>query len=126
MALGYINNHSGSEASLEHLAAYAKTSISNLRTIFKKEMGISPGAFVTAHRLKVAKYNLAMTSIRINELADVCGFQSVYALSHFFKKNVGMSPLAWRKKNQQGANIRNKTEDRLGSVHFHKREKVRF
>jgi len=67
--LGYINNHSGSEASLEKLAAYAKTSISNLRTLFKKEMGISPGAFVAAHRLKVAQYNLAMTSIRVDELA---------------------------------------------------------
>ena len=52
------------------------------------------------HRLKVAQYNLAMTSRRVDEIARLCGFESVYAFSHFFKKHIGTSPLAWRKVNR--------------------------
>jgi AraC-like DNA-binding protein len=101
-ALRYINNHGGRNASLAAMAAEAKTSVSNLRLLFKKEMGCSPGQFAAMHRLKVAQYNLAMTSKRVKELAELCGFQSVYAFSLFFKKHTGQSPLAWRKSNRTG------------------------
>ena len=100
-ALRCINNHGG-RASLAAMAAEAKTSVSNLRLLFKKEMGCSPGQFAAMHRLKVAQYNLAMTSKRVKELAELCGFQSVYAFSLFFKKHTGQSPLAWRKNNRTG------------------------
>ena len=83
------------------MAAEAKTSISNLRLLFKKELGRSPGQFIAMHRLKVAQYNLAMTSQRVDEIARLCGFESVYAFSHFFKKHTGTSPLAWRKVNSR-------------------------
>ena len=99
-ALRYINNHTGRNTSLAKMAAEAKTSVSNLRLLFKKELGRAPGQFVAMHRLKVAQYNLAMTSMRVDEVAQICGFQSVYAFSHFFKKHTGMSPLAWRKVNR--------------------------
>ena len=100
-ALRYINSHSGSPASLADLAAAAKTSISNLRLRFRKELGKAPGQFVALHRLKVAQYHLAMTSERVEEIARSCGFESVYAFSHFFKKHTGQSPLAWRKVNSR-------------------------
>ena len=99
--LRYINNHTGQNTSLAAMAAEAKTSISNLRLLFKKEMGCSPGQFAAMHRLKVAQYNLAMTSLRVDEIARLCGFESVYAFSHFFKKHTGTSPLGWRKVNSR-------------------------
>lgn len=99
-ALRHINHRSGRNTSLADMAAEAKTSVSNLRLLFKKELGRAPGQFVAMHRLKVAQYNLAMTSMRVDEVAQICGFQSVYAFSHFFKKHTGMSPLAWRKINR--------------------------
>ena len=99
--LRYINNHTGQNTSLAAMAAEAKTSISNLRLLFKKELGRGPGQFIAMHRLKVAQYNLAMTSLRVDEIARLCGFESVYAFSHFFKKHTGTSPLAWRKVNSR-------------------------
>ena len=99
-ALNHINHRSGRNTSLADMAAEAKTSVSNLRLLFKKELGRAPGQFVAMHRLKVAQYNLAMTSMRVDEVAQLCGFQSVYAFSHFFKKHTSMSPLAWRKVNR--------------------------
>ena len=99
-ALRYINKHFGNNTSLTAMAAEAKTSVSNLRLLFKKELGRAPGQFVAMHRLKVAQYNLTMTSLRVDEIARLCGFQSVYAFSHFFKKHTGSSPLSWRKANR--------------------------
>lgn len=94
-ALYYIN--SKPNASLAELAHFAKTSVSNLRLRFKKEMGCPPGEFMTLHRLKIARYHLTNTEMRIDEMAQLCGFASSYAFSHFFKKHTGVSPLAWRK-----------------------------
>ena len=82
---------------LAELAAHAKTGVSNLRFRFKQELGTSPGAFIASHRLKIAEYHLAMTNMRIEEITQLCKFQSSYAFSHFFKKHKGISPLAWRK-----------------------------
>ena len=98
--LRYINNHTGQNISLAAMAAEAKTSISNLRLLFQKELGSAPGRFAAMHRLKFAQYNLAMTFQRVDEIARLCGFESVYAFSHFFKKHTGTSPLAWRKANR--------------------------
>ena len=106
-ALKYINSHSGRNASLAAMAAEAKTSVSNLRLLFRKELGCPPGRFAAEHRMKVARYNLAMTSMRVEELAALCGFRSVYAFSHFFKKHTGMSPLAWRKRHREPEDQKN-------------------
>lgn len=94
-ALYYIN--SKPDASLSDLAHFANTSVSNLRFKFKKEMGYPPGEFIARHRLKIAKYHLTESNMRIDEMAQLCGFSSGYAFSHFFKKHTNMSPLAWRK-----------------------------
>lgn len=95
-ALYLIN--SKPNVSLEDMAHYACTSVSNLRSKFKKEMGYPPGEFIARHRLKIAKYNLRENSMRIDDIAQLCGFSSSYAFSHFFKKHTAMSPLEWRKK----------------------------
>lgn len=100
-ALNYI--HYNLDASLQDIARYSKTSVSNLRFKFKKEIGMSPGKFIANYRLKIAKYNLSTTEKRIDELADLCGFQSGYAFSHFFHKHTGLSPLSWRKKNKKSS-----------------------
>lgn len=97
-ALNYIYHNL--DAALPDIAKYAKTSVSNLRLKFKKEMGIPPGVFIANYRLEIAKYNLSTVNMRIDELAELCGFQSGYAFSHFFKKHTGLSPLAWRKQNK--------------------------
>ena len=97
-ALNYI--HYNLDASLQDIARFVNTSVSNLRFKFKNEIGLPPGEFIADYRMKIAKYNLATTDKRIDELAELCGFQSGYAFSHFFKKHTGLSPLAWRKENK--------------------------
>lgn len=95
-ALKYIISNQGTTITLENLAHAARCSSSNLRLLFKKEIGMSPGAYIINFKLKLAENCLLRSSMKIEEIAETCGFQSIYAFSHFFKKKKGMSPLAWK------------------------------
>ncbi|OGV50507.1 MAG: hypothetical protein A2017_01335 [Lentisphaerae bacterium GWF2_44_16] len=96
MAIQYINNNLhnifGNEAIAEHL----KVSESNLRLIFRSEMGISLGRYISNLRLDAAKHRLLNTNMNIEATAHSCGYNSIYAFSHFFKKKMGLSPLQFR------------------------------
>ena len=99
-ALSYIHSHLGRSISLAELARCAHTSVSTLRQHFTAEMGVPPGLFITRHRLEIAKTHLLRSNIRVDELAQLCGFRSIHSFSHFFKKHTGLSPLAWKKANR--------------------------
>jgi AraC-like DNA-binding protein len=42
---------------------------------------------------------LRTRELRINEIADMLGYDSIYAFSRFFSAKAGMSPTAFRKNN---------------------------
>ena len=97
----YISDHQGENITLDELAKVAHCGASNLRLLFKKEIGVSPGAYITDFKLKIAQNCLARSTMKIEEIAETCGFQSIYAFSHFFKKKTGLSPLAWKNSHLQ-------------------------
>ena len=96
-AINWIRRHPREIVSLQQIASHAHTSVSNLRQIFKKETGTTVGKYMSERRIKMAKYHLMMTTSSLENIAEACGFSSVYAFCHFFRKNVGMPPGAFRK-----------------------------
>ncbi|MBR6374464.1 MAG: helix-turn-helix transcriptional regulator [Victivallales bacterium] len=96
-AINWIRRHPCEIVSLQHIASHAHTSVSNLRQIFKRETGMTIGKYMSERRVKMAKYHLMMTTSSLENIAELCGFSSVYAFCHFFRKNVGMPPGAFRK-----------------------------
>ena len=96
-AINLIRRHSHEMVSLQNIASYAHTSVSTLRQIFKKETGMTIGKYMSERRVKMAKYHLMMTTSSLEYIAESCGFSSVYAFCHFFRKNVGMPPGAFRR-----------------------------
>lgn len=96
--LSFIHKHIGRQFSLEDLAENARISLSTLRLHFKKETGSTIGGYISTQKLEVAKSYLQQSNISLSELAKLCGFQSIYAFSHFFKRNTGVSPLNWKKR----------------------------
>ena len=86
---------------IKSIAEKIQMSESNLRLRFRKENGISLGKFLQQHKLEIALYRLQYTRQNIGEIAKVCGYDSPFSFSRFFKKQMGISPLQWRQLQQK-------------------------
>lgn len=94
----YINDNLSKSFDIQKIADHLYVSESNLRLIFRKEMGLSLGKYIASKRLESAKYHLLRTNMSIEEIALECGYETIYAFSHFFKKNTGIAPGYYRHK----------------------------
>ena len=69
---------------------------SHLRTRFRASCGVSLGKHMRELRLERACGLLRMTTARISEIADQCGFSSLFSFSRAFRVRHGLSPKAYR------------------------------
>ncbi len=95
-AIRYINENLNRPICNRDIARKLNMSESNLRRRFAAEIGQPLKSYVSKQRLDLACYYLRETFSRIDEIADLCGFSSVFAFSHFFKKSTGMAPVKYR------------------------------
>jgi AraC-like DNA-binding protein len=82
---------------VDELARALAISTSHLRTRFRASCGISLGRHLRRLRLERACGLLRLSRDRVSEIAEACGFNSVYAFSRAFRRAYGMSPLAYRR-----------------------------
>ena len=95
-AIRFINENLNRQISNQDIADELNMSESNLRRRFRAEIGQSLKNYIDKQRLELAKYYLRETLMRIDEIAALCGFASVFAFSHFFKHQTGIPPLRFR------------------------------
>ena len=72
-----------------------------LRGYFRRRMGLPLGRFMLELRLARAKRLLIETAQPVSDIADACGWGSLYAFSRSFKAHCGLSPTAYRKEKQR-------------------------
>ena len=82
--------------SIHQLAAALGESESHLRAKFRRATGGSLGRHLRQLRLQKACQLLHTTGLNITEVAERCGFDSVYSFSRAFKTGCGVSPRAYR------------------------------
>lgn len=85
---------------IKSIASQMNMSESNLRLRFRKENGISLGSYLKAQKLELAKYRLQYTRQPLSEIGKICGYDSVFSFSRFFKNASGIAPLKYRQKFQ--------------------------
>jgi AraC-like DNA-binding protein len=85
-----------SAPSIRELAGDLGMSPSNLRTRFRASCGVSLGRHMRTLRLERASGLLRMSTIRISEIAEQCGFASVFSFSRAFKHHYGVAPTGFR------------------------------
>jgi AraC family transcriptional regulator, arabinose operon regulatory protein len=75
---------------------------SQLRRLFVARYGLSPGAWLMRLRLERARDLLTTTDLPVGAVAQACGYADPFWFSRAFRREVGISPQAWRGKRLHG------------------------
>lgn len=94
----YIEKNFGSAITVDKLAEIAHLSKYHFTRIFKRLTGYSPYHYITNYRINHSKLLLAVSDKTVNEISLICGFSSVSNYIAQFKKQVGVTPELYRKK----------------------------
>ena len=101
-AMEYLNEHfSNPDLNNSMLSEIAGISEIYFRELFRESYGMSPKQFVLDMRLNLAQQLLSETNDSIGEIAERCGFTSVYYFSRFFHKTMGKTPTEYRRENRK-------------------------
>lgn len=87
----------GELVSVKEIARALGISVSHLRARFRASCGVSLGRHLRRLRLEKACGLLRLGQSRVTEVAENCGFASIYSFSRAFRSAYGVSPLAYRR-----------------------------
>ena len=104
----------GTTDGIAGIAARVGLSESHLRNRFREATGVSLGRFIMTDRFRRAELLLAREDMRIGEIAETCGFSSLYAFSRAFSTHAGESPTEFRKKSREGGAAPERKKSRRG------------
>ena len=82
------------------LAQMSHISESYLRKQFHRQYHTTPKQYILELRLQKAKLLLSDTHCSVTEVAEACGFSSVYHFCRAFKEKVGMTPTQYARQNK--------------------------
>ncbi len=91
-----IEDQLAENLSLTDLAGITGFSIPHFCRAFRQSMDCSPYAYIIRRRIERAKDHLRHTAVTITEIALSCGFSDSSHFSNIFRREVGMTPLAYR------------------------------
>lgn len=97
-AVRYISEHAHEGINVESVLNQVPLSRRMLERRFRKAVG--RGLFAEIRRVQIERIKmlLANTDKTLEAAADECGFKSVSRMSALIKKDIGMTPGAWRKQ----------------------------
>ena len=100
-ALDYIRAHYADDIRVEDIARHVGLSREGLRRAFKNSIGSPPGPILRKHRLDAAKKLLTTTDLKIESVALQAGMRDATRLCCTFRRELGLSPAAYRRKNAE-------------------------
>jgi YesN/AraC family two-component response regulator len=95
-AMAYVHEHYADPISRSDLARHVALSDDYLTFCFRKELGVTPIAYLHRYRVNQAKQLLTQTSKSITEIALEVGFSDSSYFGRIFQREVGVSPQAYR------------------------------
>lgn len=99
-AVAYFHKHLHESIQMEKVAAAACMSRAKFFRLFKVYYGQSPARFLADLRLERARNYLRKRNWSIAQIASHCGFENSAHFSTAFKRNMGLSPLQYRQRQQ--------------------------
>lgn len=93
----YLEEHYQQKIQLDEIANELYISKYHLSHAFKQVTGVTIVDYLSAVRMRHARYMLATKNIRVAEVAERAGFQSLSHFNRTFRSQTGMTPLQYRK-----------------------------
>jgi AraC-like DNA-binding protein len=84
------------KVTVSDLAKAAMCSPTHLRRLFQKAIGMSPKEWLLERRLQKAAQLLQTTDKTVQQIADICGFESLSHFIRYFKAKFGTTPSQYR------------------------------
>jgi signal transduction histidine kinase/AraC-like DNA-binding protein/ActR/RegA family two-component response regulator len=94
--MAYIHGHYAEPVSRVDLARHVALSEDYLTACFRREMGVTPITYLNRYRVHQARQLLTHTSKSVTEIALEVGFSDSGYFSRVFRREVGVSPEAYR------------------------------
>jgi AraC family transcriptional regulator of arabinose operon len=92
-----LDNNIYSQINLKEIGNILFISTAQIIKIFKREYGKTPHEYLIEKRIITSTILLKSTNLSINQISDQLNFADQHYFSNVFKKNVGVSPLNYRK-----------------------------
>ena len=97
-ALNAMHAHPARPWTLETLAREANTSRSVLAERFQQLVGVAPMQYLAQWRMTVAAHLLCRSDAPLARIAEDVGYQTDTAFSRAFRREFGVPPAAWRRR----------------------------
>ena len=95
--IAYMKDNISEQMTLTEMADYAELSVSRFSEIFKEQTGHSPVDFYIHIKIQRASQMLISTSLKIKDIALICGWANPFYFSRSFKQINGYPPKVYRK-----------------------------
>lgn len=96
--MDFIETHFVDEITVKRLAEIADISVPHFNRRFRQLLRLSPMEYILSFRVQEVQRLLTTTDQSIGEIAMASGFYDQSHCAKRFKKVVGMTPLAYRRK----------------------------
>jgi transcriptional regulator GlxA family with amidase domain len=95
-AQAWVVEHPEEDLSVEALASRANMSTRNFARVFRREVGMTPAAYVETVRVERAQRELETTRASVDSIAHSCGFGTPETMRRAFRRRVGVGPTEYR------------------------------
>ena len=95
-SIDIMMNSSQRKIQIGELARHVGLSEPHFRHLFKEQTGVTPKHFQLQLKVHAAMNLLKESSLRVVEISERCGFESLSSFNRQFKRFTGYSPRHWR------------------------------
>ncbi|MGW5335396.1 GlxA family transcriptional regulator [Streptomyces bauhiniae] len=88
---------------LRDLAEREAMSVRTFTRRFREEVGVSPGQWLTAQRVELARQLLESTDLSVDQVARDAGFGTAQSMRRHLQQALGVTPTAYRRTFRAGA-----------------------
>ncbi len=88
----YLDEHYREKISLDSLSSAMGVSVSQIKRVFREQIGQSMVNYITSLRIAQAKRLIREGNLNFTQIAENVGYDSIYYFSALFKKHTGKTP----------------------------------